>query len=154
MLHVGICGQWLCSHGGSTCPLIFRNCALHRIFLGEFVSQFKSRYGGVSGTHIYADKWYTSVGQAERCIKVHKVHYTGTMKNGLVPTQCKQDPRTKRMRRGQSYSWSNSTCSLVIWKDSAKIFTISTAHDGRQTVPDTSAEPCTLPRVHGEDGRD
>ena len=63
------------------------------------------------------------------------MHYTGTMKNGLVPTQCKQDPRTKRMRRGQSYSWSNSTCSLVIWKDSAKFFTISTAHDGNQTVP-------------------
>ena len=43
-------------------------CTPQGVVVDDFVSQLKSRYGGVSGTHIYADKWYTSVGQAERLV--------------------------------------------------------------------------------------
>ena len=122
---------------GSGLSADLQECCTPTGVVNIFVRQLQARYGGVKGTHIYADKWYSSITQAERCARVHKVHFTGTVSLNFVPANVKAEPRTKRMSRGMSHSWSNGACSLVIWKDSAKFYTVSTLHDGSATVPTT-----------------
>ena len=72
--------------------------------IDHFVANLRHYYGVGGGHHIYADKWYTSIEQALRCIKEHGVHFTGTLSKNRAPGAATKDPRTKRMVRGKSFS--------------------------------------------------